>query len=95
MILFYFPTKAIHQSFPGFGVITVSGGTYWIDGWDTTTKSADVAYKYIAEQTLERDEYGGYIRNADYYAAVEPEPSVESQLEAMNAVILDLVLGGA
>jgi len=93
MILIYFPNKQIHQFFYGFGEVTVLNGTLHIDGNDTTTCAADVLWKYIADQILERDEYGGFVHDADYYEEVEPMPTAESRLAAIEMYLIEKELG--
>ena len=91
MILFYFSDKSIHQTIPGFGVVTESGGNYWIDGWDTTTKISDVSWKYIAEQTLERDVDGAYLYDADHYAASQ-ELTISDRMDALEEAFIEDLL---
>jgi len=92
MIIFYFPNKQIHQYFLGFGTVTTVNGTLHIDGRDTTTCAADVSWKYIAEQVLERDD-AGFVHDADYYEEVEPMPTAESRLAAIEMYLIEKELG--
>ena len=93
MIIFYFPNKRIHQIVPGFGSVSELNGEYWIDGWNTTTKTSDVQWKYIDEQKLETDESGAYLHGADYYETVDPLPSAESRLAAIEMYLLEQEIG--
>jgi len=92
MILVYFPNKTIHQYFLGFGAVTTANGTLHIDGRDTTTCAADVNWKYIADQVLEQDE-NGFVHDADYYETVDPLPSAESRLAAIEMYLLEQEIG--
>jgi len=85
MILIFFPNKQIHQFFYGFGEVTTVNGTLHIDGRDTTTCAADVSWKYIADQVLERGD-AGFVHDADYYDAVTPT----DRLADIEAALLDL-----
>lgn len=86
MILIFFPNKQIHNVIRGFGAVATVNGTLHVDGNDTTTCAADVEWKYIADQVLERDEYGAYLHDADYYEAVTPT----DRLADIEAALLDL-----
>lgn len=76
----------------GFGAVTTVNGTLHIDGRDTTTRAADVNWKYIADQVLEQDERG-FVHDADYYEAFEPLPTAESRLAAIEMYLLEQELG--
>lgn len=93
MILIFLPDNTILQAFVGFGTVTTSDGTLHIDGRDTTTRAADVNWKFVADQTLERDEIGNYTHLADYYEAFEPLPTAESRLAAIEMYLLEQELG--
>ena len=97
MILIYFPDKTIHYTIPGFGVVTTDGttGNLLVDGQDTTTCAADVLWKYIADQSLEQDNYG-FIHDADYYEEITPvQPrDLAAEMDIIQAVIDDMILGG-
>jgi hypothetical protein len=93
MILVYLPNKQIHQYFLGFGAVTTVNGTLHIDGRDTTTCAADVLWKYIADQRLETDENGAYLHDADYYEALEPLPTADSRIAAIEMYLLEQELG--
>ena len=93
MILVYRSDKSIHQSIFGFGDVTTQNGNLYIDGIDTTTCAADVAWKYIADQTIERDDSGAYLHDADYYEAVAPEPTEKERLAAVEDLLAALVEG--
>jgi hypothetical protein len=90
MILIFFQNKQIHQFFNGFGAVTTVNGSLHIDGNDTTTCAADVQWKYIADQVLERNESGEYIHDADYYETSIPTPSTASQIDDCYDGILAL-----
>lgn len=93
MILVYRPDKTIHQYFFGFGAVTTVNGTLHIDGMDTTTNAGDVNWKYIADQRLETDENGAYLHDADYYEALEPLPTADSRIAAIEMYLLEQELG--
>lgn len=93
MILIYFPNKQIHYVISGFGAVTTVNDTLHVDGNDTTTCAADVEWKYIAEQVLERDEYGGYLHDADYYPALAPLPTDAARIATLEQMIIEMQLG--
>ena len=88
MIIFYFPDKRIHQVFSGYGIVEEKNGTLHIDGKDTTTCAADVAWKYVQDQEMERDEHGWmYVQDADYYPEYVPPPTLEEQVATLTYLI--------
>ena len=72
--------------------VTEANGTLHIDGKDTTTCAADVGWKYIAEQVIERDE-NGFVHDADYYEEISPEPTEEDRLAALEQYVIEKELG--
>lgn len=103
MILVYRSDGSIHQSFLGFGTVTIgSNGTLLIDGTDTTTCAADVLWKYTEDQVLETDGNGVYLRGADYYDALSPTPvpisdqivALQTQLNDVSDAFIDYVISG-
>jgi len=49
-------------------------------------------WKYIADQVLEQDE-NGFVHDADYYETVDPLPSAESRLAAIEMYLLEQEIG--
>jgi len=49
-------------------------------------------WKYIADQRLEQDE-NGFVHDADYYETVDPLPSAESRLAAIEMYLLEQEIG--
>lgn len=86
MILIFFPDGQIHYTIPGFGKVEEKS-TLFVDGNDTTTCATDVEWKYIVEQTLERNEMGGYLHTADHYEAITPPPSIEEQIATLTYLL--------
>lgn len=50
-------------------------------------------WKYIADQRLETNESVGYMHDADYYETIDPLPSSESRLAAIEMYLLEQELG--
>jgi hypothetical protein len=89
MILIHFPSGEIHYSIPGFGIVTTdeTTGNLLVDGLDTTTCAADVLWKYIADQVLERDENGAFIYDSDHFEEVSPPLTIEQRLAALEDLL--------
>ncbi len=86
MIAFYFSaTGKIHQTIPGFGAVTESNGEFWVDGWNTTTKSVGMEYRYIAEGTEIDPEL-----SIDSYPAVTKPLSESDRLASIEMAMLEL-----
>ena len=94
MILIYRSDKSIHQVISGYGVVTTgTSGTLLIDGMDTTTCAADVSWKYIEDQILERDADGMFLRDAEYYTEITVL-TAEQRMDALELSFLESILIG-
>lgn len=86
MILFYFSaTGQIHQNFPGFGIVSVIEGEFWIDNWNTTTKTDGMEYRYVAEGTVIDPEL-----SVSSYPEVSRPLSESERLASIEMAMLDL-----
>ena len=93
MILFYFSeSKQILNYILGFDSVTVTGGKAYVGTVLMLNRLDGIEWKYIAEQRLEQDE-NGYVHDADYYETVDPLPSSESRLAAIEMYLLEQELG--
>lgn len=50
-------------------------------------------WKYISDQTLECDEFGAFVHDADYYPELTPQPTAEERLAAVEQYLLEKELG--
>lgn len=90
-IIFNKTNKTILSS--GEGNPTESDNKLILNGNPICNDMTVCGWKYIADQRLETDESIGYLRDADYYETVDPLPSAESRLAAIEMYLLEQELG--
>lgn len=89
-IIFDKTTKQIYSR--GAGTPEESEGKLQLNGRIICNDLSVCGWKYIADQRLEQDE-NGYVHDADYYETVDPLPSAESRLAAIEMYLLEQELG--
>lgn len=84
-IIFLTETKRILSY--GQGTPTESENKLYL-GSDVVCNDLSICgWKYIADQVLDRDEYGAYLHDADYYEEIIPEPSLQDQIDTILELI--------
>ena len=90
-IIFNKTNKEIYSY--GVGNPTESGNKLYLGNTIICNDLTVCDWKYIADQRLEQDENGAYLHDADYYETVDPLPSAESRLAAIEMYLLEQEIG--